>query len=360
MSKTYRIHFGFSKSRRYPQAVELSKLAHQHETRGEGEDIWHIVSFTDSQIDLMAALYKLLVGKSEADILYLIIYCRSEGQYDYAYYSQRNRERIRFAAERLIMESGKSLQDLAKVLENNYWEPARKDIAEVEQRIIREGYIAFKDASGGLVKATKKTKEHIAHYQEVRGLISVGKYEEALGKYYAILGDTFYGELTGELIYLKRLASIPLTGRDLLYFRSESSRDGFIASNLAEYVSCIDEILGQLQEMGRKQLVDILLEYAPTMDTMIEERKQKWHDSTSVNLDSFSVQFDACPWGRLFDRYPDQIQHCRIIEYPPDTKYLRLWTTYSPSYYQTEILDKGLHLDINRGKEEKESQVFPL
>ena len=62
MSKTYRIHFGFFRSRRYPQAVELCKLAHRHEIRGEGEDLWHIVSFTDSQIDLMAALYKLLVG----------------------------------------------------------------------------------------------------------------------------------------------------------------------------------------------------------------------------------------------------------------------------------------------------------
>ncbi len=372
MTELYRIHFGFSRSRWYPQAVELSKLAHRYETRGEGEDIWHIASFTDSQIDLMAALYKLLVGKSAfspcfmnisrpkiygADILSLIICCRKGGQYDYAYASQRNKERIRLAAGRLKTETGKSLQDLARVLEDNYWEPARKDIAEVEQRIIHKGYIDFQDASGGLVKATKKPKEHIAHYQEVRELILRSKYEEAVKRYYDILGDSFYGELHGELIYLKRLASIPLTGRDLLYFRSETSRDEFITSNLVEYVSCIDEILGQLQGMGRKSLLDILLEYAPTMETMIEQRKQDWHkgvylrngkfkrDSTPVNLDSFSIQFDACPWGRLFDRYPDQVHHCRIIEYPLDTKYVRLWTTYSPSCYQTEILDKGLHLN---------------
>jgi len=372
MTELYRIHFGFSRSKRYPPAVELSKLAYQHETRGEGEDIWHIVSFTDSQIDLMAALYKLLVGKSAfspcfmnisrpkiygADILSLITYCRKDGQYDYAYHSQKHKGRIRLAAERLKTETGKSLQDLARVFEDNYWEPARKDIAAVEQRIIHEGYIDFQDASGELVKATKKPKEYIAHYQEVRDLISGGKYVEALQKYYAIPGDRFYGELTGELIYLKRLASIPLTGRDLLYFRSESSRNEFIASNLVEYVSCIDEILGQLQGMGRKSLLDILLEYAPTMETMIEQRKQDWHkgvylwdgefkrDSTPVNLDSFSVQFDACPWGRLFDRYPDQVQHCRIIEYPPDTKYMGLWATYSPSCYQTEILNGGLHLN---------------
>jgi len=372
MTELHRIHFGYSGSKRYPQAVELCKLAHRHEIRGEGEDIWHIVSFTDSQIDLMAALYKLLVGKSAfspcfmsiprpkiygADILSLIIYCRKDGQYDYFYDSQKHKERIRLAAERLKTETGKSLQDLARVLEDNYWELARKDIAEVEQRIIHEGYIDFQDASGGLVKATKKPKEYIAHYQEVRDLISGGKYEEALQKYYAILGDRFYDELTGELIYLKRLASIPLTGRDLLYFRSESSRDEFIASNLVEYVSCIDEILGQLQGMGRKSPLHILLEYAPTMEKMIEDREYDWNrgvylwggefrmNSSPVTLNDFSTKYDACPEGRLFDRYPDQVQHCRIIEYPPDTKYVGLWTTYSPSCYQTEILDKGLHLN---------------
>jgi len=93
MTELYRIHFGYFGSKRYPQAIELCKLAHHHETRGEG--IWHIVSFTDSQIDLMAALYKLLVGKSAfspcfmsiprpkiygADILSLIIYCQKNGQ----------------------------------------------------------------------------------------------------------------------------------------------------------------------------------------------------------------------------------------------------------------------------------------
>ena len=372
MSRIYRIHFGYSRSKRYPQAVELCKLAYQYETRGEGENIWNIASFTNSQIDLMAALYKLLVGKSAfspcfmsiprpkiygADILSLIIYCREDGQYDYIYNSQKRKERIHLAAERLKTETGKSLQDLARVLEDDYWEPARKDIAEVEQKIIHEGYIDFQDASGEVVKATKKPKEYIAYYQEVRDLISGGKYEEALQKYYAILGDRFYGELHGELIYLKRLATIPLAGRDLLYLRSEASRDELISSNLTEYVDCIDEALTQLEKMGRKSPLHILLEYAPTMEKMLEDREYDWNrgvylwggeyrmNSSPVTLNDFSTKYDACPWGRLFDRYPDQVQHCRAIEYPPDTKYLGLWTTYSPSYYQTEILDKGLHLN---------------
>jgi len=373
MTELYRIHFGYSTSKRYPQAVELCKLAHQHETRGAGEDIWHIASFTDSQIDLMAALYKLLVGKSAlspcfmsiprpkiygADILSLITYCRKDGRYDYTYASQKHKERIHLAAEKLKSETGKSFQDLARFLEDNYWEPLRKDISTVEQRLKCEEYIGFPDsATGNLVMAARKPKEYIAQYQEVQGLISRGKYKEAVQRYYDILGDRFYGELHGELIYLKRLAIIPLIGRDLLYFRSEASRDELISTNLTEYVNCIDEALTQSAKMGRKSPLHILLEYAPTMEKMIEDRECDWNrgvylwggefrmNSSRVTLNNFSTKYDACPEGRLFDRYPDQVQHCSIIEYPPDTKYLGLWTTYSPSCYRSEILDKGLHLN---------------
>ena len=373
MAELYRIHFGYSGSKRYPQAVELCKLAYRHEVWGEGEDLWHIVSFTDSQIDLMAALYKLLVGKSAfspcfmniprpkiygADILSLITCCRKDGQYDYLYASQKHKERIRLAAERLRTETGESFQDLARILEDNYWEPLRKDISAVEQRIIYEGYIGFRDsATGDLVKASREPREYITEYQEVRELISRSKYEEAVQRYYDILGDRFYGELHGELIYLKRLAKTPLTGRDLLYFRSASSRDEIISTNLAEYAGCINEALAQLEKMGRKSPLDVLVEYAPTMEKMMEDREYDWNkgvylwggefrmNSSPITLNNFSTKYDDCPEGRLFDRYPDEVQHCRIIEYPPDTKYLGLWTIYPSSYYQTEILDNGLHLN---------------
>jgi hypothetical protein len=221
-----------------------------------------------------------------------------------------------------------------------------------------DGYISYVDyKTGDLINITREPKEYIVQYEEVRELISRSKYQEAVQRYYDILGDKFYGELHGELIYLKRLAAIPLTGRDLIYFKSESSRDEIISSNLAEYVDCIDEALMQLEKMGRESPLHILFEYTPTMGKMIEDREYDWNkgvylwsgefkmNSSPVTLNNFSTQYDACPTGRLFDRYPDQVQHCRIIEYPQDTKYLGLWTVYPPSYYQTEILDKGLHLN---------------
>lgn len=362
MNELYKIHFGFSKSKRYPQAVELAKLAHQREIRGEGEDIWHIVSFTDEQTDLMASLYKIaknLPGPKVygVSVLSLILYCRTE-HYDYAYASKAFKYRVRSAAERLKTETGKTFQELVDFLEENYWKPCQEDMLKVNEKLRKEGYLDSIDpVTGNLVKAQKKPKEYIPQYQEIRKLISKGKYEEAVQKYYDTLGDRFYSELHNELIYLKRLANIPLAGRVLLYFRSESSRNELVNSNLSEYCSCIDKVLEQYQKAGLKSPLDIIIENAPIMEELIEQRKQDWHlgvylwngkfkrDNTPVTIDSFSAQYDKCTEGRIFDRYPDQIQYCRVIEAPEDRKYAGLWTTYSPSYYQEQILDKGLHLN---------------
>jgi hypothetical protein len=322
----------------------------------------------------MAAFYKLIVGTSAfslsyfniprpkiygADILSLIVYCRNNGHYDYVYDSKAHKDRVRSAAERLKTETAKTFQELVKFLEDNYWKICTGDMEKVDKKLKKEGYFDYIDpATGNFIRAKKKPKEYITQYQKIRGLISKGKYEEAVQKYYDSLGDRFYDELHSELIYLKRLANIPLTGRDLLCFRSESSRNEFINSNLSEYCSCIDVVLEQYKQTGLKSPLDIIIENAPTMEELIEQRKQDWHfgvylwngnfkrDNTPVTIDSFSA--GECPEGRLFDRHPDQIQHfqhLRGIEAPKDPEYAGLWTTYSPSYYQREILDKDLHLN---------------
>lgn len=321
----------------------------------------------------MAAFYKLIVGTSAfslsyfniprpkiygADILSLIVYCRNNGHYDYVYDSKAHKDRVRSAAERFKTETGKTFQELVKFLEDNYWKLYKEDMEKVDKKLKREGYFDYIDpANGNFIRAKKKPKEYIIQYQEIRGLISKGKYEEAVQKYYDALVDKFYGELHNELIYLKRLANAPLTGRDLLYFRSEASRNELINSNLSEYCSCIDAVIEQYLKAGLKLPLDIIIENSPTMEELIEQRKQDWHlgvylwdgefkrDNTPVTINSFSVQYDKCPEGRLFDRYTDQIQHCRVIEAPEDREYAGLWTTYSPSYYQRKILDKGLHLN---------------
>ena len=361
MSELYKIHFGFSKSRRYPQAVKLAKFAHKHEIRCEGENVWHIVTFTNEQIDLMASFYKVARNLPYpkiygADVLSLILHLRES--YEYSYNSHAKKKRIRRASERLQIETEKTSQELARYLDDKYWKEYQQDMARVNEKLANEGYLdSFNHTTMRYIKATKRPKEALPEYQEIRVFVSNGKYEEAVQKYYDTLGDRLYGELHNELIYLKRLAKIHLTGRDLLYFRNESSRNELINSNLSEYCSCIDRVLEQYREAGFKLPLDIIVEKAPTMEELIEQRKQDWHqgiylwdgkfqrDSTPVTIDSFSAQYDKTPEGRLFDRYPDQVQYCRIIELSEDKEYAGLWTRYSPLYYQRRVLDKGLHLN---------------
>ncbi len=361
MSDLYKIHFGFSKSKRYPQAVELAKLANKHEIKGEGEDIWHIVTFTNEQIDLMASFYKIAGGLPYpkiygADVLSLILYLR-EG-YEYSYNSHTKKKRIRKAAEKLQFETKKTPQELAEYLDDKCWKVYQQDMTKVNEKLKSEGYLDSVDyTTMKYIEATKRPKEFLPEYQEIREFISNGEYDEAIQKYYDTLGDRFYGELHNELIYLKRLAKVSITGRDLLYFRNESSRNELINSNLSEYCSCIDKALEQYRDAGLKLPLDIIIENAPTMEELTKQRKWDWHqgvylwngkfqrDNTPVTIDSFSAQYDKTPEGRLFDKYPDQVQYCRVIEAPEYKEYKGLWTTYSPLYYQRHILDKGFHLN---------------
>jgi len=64
----------------------------------------------------------------------------------------------------------------------------------------------------------------------------------------------------------------------------------------------------------------------------------------SANGQSFSAVYDLCPEGRLFDKYPDQIKHCRVIEYFTNPEYQGLWTTCAPDFYKAEIFNKGYNL----------------
>src|SRR5208337_1239702 len=106
--------------------------------------------------------------------------------------------------------------------------------------------------------------EPVGAIREIRALVSAGKLQDAITAYYANLGNKFYGELTSELIYLKRLAGVPLVGRDLLIFRSESSCDDFLRQHLEEYVQCIALALAQCEHVGQPQPLQILLQHAPT------------------------------------------------------------------------------------------------
>jgi len=334
----------------------------KHEIFGEGDDAWHVVTFTENQTDLLATLYPIatklpLPTISGADLQYTYAFCKSGGTYNYIHASEALKIRVKLAVEKLQVATGKSIVELADYIKENYLDPISTDMNNVKVKLISEGRIDYIDAETQTwIRAKNPPQEPVRIYRQIREQINLGSYADAVDTYYESLGEEFYSDLTSELIYLKRLGNIPLSGRDILYFRSKSSRSGLIASNLKEYVACIDETLSQLRDINMDTPMEIIIKNAPTMRKMIEDREREWHDGvflwdskfrrddTPITLDSFSSMYDACPEGRLFERYPDQVRHCMMNQILVEPASRILWTTFSPSYYQTEILEKGLHL----------------
>jgi hypothetical protein len=308
MTEFYRFYFGSNKGKRYLQALELAELAYKHEVIEKEANTLHIVTFTSDQLDLMALLYK-----------------------------------IRPATPYFMIKENYQV-----------WQ---NDMLKVNQKLREEGYLKNVDrVTGRITPAWKKSQERVLQYKEIRELISRGEYEKAVKKYYEHLGKKYYGELHNELIYLKRIANLPLEARDLLYFKTESSRSDLIRTNIPEYVDCISCVLQKRQSAEMKSPLEILIEDAPTMEQLIKKREDDWHNgirlmpgewkrnNDPVTINSFNVQDDKCLEGRFFDVYPDQVQQCRIIEYPKEGGFNKLWTIFSPAFYKENILAKGLHL----------------
>ena len=363
MSQEYRIHFGFSKrSKFYPQAVELATLAPRHEIRGEGEDVWHIVSLTEANIELLHRLY-LLARKLPrpkvygADALCLSFAAEGPRAPWNSLPSFARTKRVQNALQQIQRATGKSGSELARFIREEYVESINRDALAVSEKLRAVGRLDRVDrASLKLIPATCPIPdEPVGAIREIRTLVSAGRLQDAIAAYYANLGNKFYGELTSELIYLKRLAGVPLVGRDLLIFRSESSCDDFLRQHLEEYVQCIDLALAQCERVGQPQPLQLFLQHAPTMEQMVEARRHEWHlgaylddgvvkrDSTPVTIHSFSR--DECPEGRIFDRYPDQVRHCgkRWIK---DHEYSGLWALYSPEFCKENIYEVGLHINM--------------
>ena len=365
MREEYRIHFGFSKrSKFYPQAVELAALASRHEIRREGEDVWHVVSLTEDEMELMHKLYLLArklprpkVYGADPLSLYLTAKPRAPGS-SALLFSQT--KRVQNALQQIQQATGMSGSELAKLIREQYIEPVGRDMLAVFEKLrTGERLDSYDYESMRVIPATRSIPdEPIGAIKEIRALVSAGRLHEAVAAYYSYLGSKFYGELTTELFYLKRLARVPLAGRDLLFFRSESSRDDFLRQHLEEYVQCIDLALTQCEQAGQPQPLSLLLQHAPTMEQMIETRHHDWNFGVYLNdgvvkrgfepvtIHRFSAQYDACPEGRIFDRYPDQVRHCRTERWVEDSEYSGLWVLYSPIFCKENIYDIGLHINM--------------
>ncbi len=184
MDDLYRIHFGFSKSKRYNQAVEIAKLAFDYKATGASEDIWHTACFTREQVDLMALLYKITRGffRRQINRVYvssLILYCRN-GQYNHFYAPLAYKDRVREVAEKLKDETGKSFSELADYPVSEYLKPYWDDNMQVHSILKQEGYLDYIDENGKFKKTVNKPKEYISKYKTIKDLITERNYEEAI------------------------------------------------------------------------------------------------------------------------------------------------------------------------------------
>lgn len=329
----YILHFRYFRSNRYLQALKVAAFARNHEVYGEKPYLWHSVHFEDDQIDEMARLYDLV----------------------------------------------KSYPPTVDGIDTRLWSQFQSDIGRVVVKLKQCGYLERCTFDEGYIPPQKLPGEFDPVYVKIRKLISLGKHEKAVQEYYGTLDNQPYGELNSELLYLKRIGGIQIAGRDLLAFLTESSRSDLIKENIWEYCSCIDTAIQTLRSIGRKTPIDILIETVPTLDELLEREQHKyknlmiWKDG-QLQTDVAKVTPDwlgemCCPKGRLFDRYPspliphylfaDEASPKNAFEYGLGLEiYLpALWTTLTPSTYNTEIITKGKRLHLIQTYEHERWQI---
>lgn len=359
-----KLHFGKSKRSKYfPQAVELADLAVEHEIRGTGDNEWHIVTISEDQLDLLATLYPLaeklpLPKVYGADLQYLFAYAHSGGIYNYYHTSKTKKEKAKKAAALLMDENGFGFVELTAYLEEEFLSKISSDMEVAKQRLVDEGMIDHIDQrTRSWVRAIKKAGEPVQSIDTVKQHIKAGDYAGAVKSYYKMLGTDYYGPLTYELIYLKRLALLPLEPRDYLYFKHKTAKTTLVDDNIEEFEVCIKETLEWAQSQDMQMPMEIIFGSVPTMDELLERRRKKWHegvnikegkferDFTPVKLDGFTYKWDWCQDGRFFPKYPDPILFSRALEPQQRSEALGLWITYSPEFLEKLVYRKGLHVN---------------
>lgn len=194
-------------------------------------------------------------------------------------------------------------------------------------------------------------------FKFIRDLIQSSKYTGAIQAYYDILGGEYYCEYTKELLYLKRLAQEPLEGRDLLYFLPSSSRTDIVNDNLDLYADLINEVLAISRAEKRRMPIDILVDCVPTLEDLVRNRNSKYKygvnildgkyeiEQFEVEESHFTLMWDKCITGKLFDKFPDPVIYCRALEWEFPNTYFGFWILNSPDELQRNVYSKGLHIN---------------
>lgn len=200
-------------------------------------------------------------------------------------------------------------------------------------------------------------QEEDPRYTKIRRLISRGKFQEAVDKYYESLGNEPFDDLNEELLYLKRLGGIPLKGRDVLACRPNSTWSDFIKEHVWEYCACMEKVMEELAVKGQPTSTEILSRRMPTIEQMInlfqkkENCRVSWEDGNLKKKKGEKITIEylghiTFPYGKLFDRYPNMGIWLSMKEEGKDVvQYPLLWVTLDSTRYEKEIVKKGLCLD---------------
>lgn len=395
---SYRVHFGVSDSEIYRLAIETAKLANDHQIfqhnifawnsfqlqyrqsripKGFIQHGWHIIEFTEDQVDLMAYFYSLVKYLPEPDIYgtKLSLLEKYIDKDTCKEIPENDLEQTKKTFELIELSINKdfpnkiqySAIDYIKARIIDRWHNA---MARVEVKLSEEGYLdSLVSETGIVIKASKQPKDYASLYQRIKSQISKGMFEDAIFTYYEITEGKDFGGMFRELMYLKFLAHIPFTGQDLVHFRSGSKKIDLINNHLQEYISFIDEVIGKQVENNWTSLLNILTEYSLTIKQMVDRVNQRIlqksvyltssHNAEISNrsmepitedgfsggyTDNLTTKEYKIIRGKLFDKFSNLVQHCSVIEAPLEKKHLGLWTQYSPKFYQDNVAEKGLGL----------------
>jgi hypothetical protein len=313
-------------------------------------------------LDLLAQIHLLTRGIRGpkvlgADMVSVSLWCRLGELY--------GRGRPRTARLRLVEDAGQMLcsslgtdrEGVAAFLDSHVLDRVRKDLFRVSERLQAEGFLdRVERPSGDLIKSWRRPREMHPGLAAIREDAKRGEYERAIAEYYNMLGAQPHGELTPELLYLRRLANSELAGRDVLYFLPPAARGALVTEHLQEFVACLDRAIAAAHSSA--SLVKILQQNAPTMSALIAEKRTRFGRSvwltdgvftpettaTVVDEDFFSPMFSHVLAGRIFTKYPDQVALCSRFEQTEDPKYHQFWTTYPNEFLEQEVTSKGLRL----------------
>lgn len=379
-----KLHFGYSKSKDYGKTVFMSVLASSHIIEGEGINQWHKVEIDESdseQINIAANMYQITWNcrypkVQGADIHRLLNCAKNNGTYKRTtnYIYAASGKKAEEALKKIVSETGKSYGQIADEIEKIIDE-INEDMLHVKTKLEKAGFIESK-YNGTVISYTDKLRPVTpSEFTRIKELIQRRNYNQAISTYYqhfkdkVIRNDVF----ANELIFLKREAKAQLNALEIVAIYGLNPDNKIVSRYKKEFLNFINK---QIKVRESKKLLtplDILIEQVPTIEQMIEERKNDWHnsvyfsdgkihrDNTPVSLDNFSIEYDKCIKGNIYKVFPDPIRRCEVWDVPESKKYWSLWTSINPITFKKNVTDRNLylgHIDCVHPKEKSYRLIY--